>query len=272
MEYADTLARVPRRVRVSAGPPSAAPVRLALPGSKYYTLRYALAALLASGESVLRHPAISDDTAVLVDAMRALGGIVTIERDCLRITGCGGRPATPVGPLQMGNAGAVLRLLLGIGALLPQVSFATDHPDSLGQRPNADLLDALRALGVTCEASEPGGRLPITLRGGPPRGGAVSVSGASSSQFVSALLFLAPLLADGLDIQVLGEARSGGFIAATLRVQAEAGIQVDAAPDRRRLRVPGDQAYRPGEWIAPGDVPSAAALIAAGLVTAHGGP
>src|SRR5262249_30461541 len=151
-------------------------VTIPLPGSKYYTLRYLLNALLADGESVVRHPALSDDTAVLVRALRALGAEATWEQVGgeqeasegwqLRVRGVGGRPRVPPGGvLQLGNAGAVLRLLLGIGALLPEVHFATDHPDSLGRRPNADLLAALSTLGVGVEAQGPGGLLPITLHG-----------------------------------------------------------------------------------------------------------
>ena len=116
----------------------------------------------------------------------------------LRITGTAGRlSAPPQHTLAVGNAGAVLRLLLGIGALLPEITLVTDHPDSLGRRPNADLLAALTQLGVQVEANGPDGLLPITLRGGPPAGGAVTVSGARSSQYLSALLYLAPLLSHG---------------------------------------------------------------------------
>src|SRR6478736_5622253 len=78
-------AKAPRRVTIQ-------------PGAKYYTLRYLLAAFLAEGESRVHNPALSDDTAVLVQAIRALGGQVTWERDgddrwSARITGCGGRPS-----------------------------------------------------------------------------------------------------------------------------------------------------------------------------------
>ena len=161
--------------------------------------------------------------------MRALGAVARWERDgdgawALRVGGCGGRPARPAdGVIHAGNAGAALRLLLGIGALLPEVRFETDHPDSLGRRPNADLLDALRALGVEVEAREPGGLLPITLRGGPPPGGAVSVSGAQSSQYLSALLYLGPLLRDGLDISVTGGLRSAALVRVTLRALSGGG-------------------------------------------------
>src|SRR5215469_9570728 len=76
----------PKRVFVQAGPEAsgrcpwpAAPLTIPLPGSKYYTLRYLLNALLGDGESLVRFPALSDDTAVLVDALRALGAQVSWE-------------------------------------------------------------------------------------------------------------------------------------------------------------------------------------------------
>lgn len=264
----------PPRVIFVRGPHGAAPGTARLPqppGSKYYTLRYLLNALLAGGESLVRHPALSDDTAALVRTLRALGATAEWERDgenawTLRVRGVAGRPTVPPGGvLQVGNAGAVLRLLLGIGALLPAVRFETDHPESLGRRPNADLLDALRALGVSVEAREPGGLLPIAFRGGAVEGGVVSVSGARSSQYLSALLYLAPLLPRGLDITVTDGLRSAPLVRATLRALAAAGIGVDAAPDLRRFTVPGGQRFAARIYDVPGDGPTAAALAAAAL-------
>jgi 3-phosphoshikimate 1-carboxyvinyltransferase len=263
--------RVPTRVLVRGGTLREQAVRLPLPGAKYYTLRYLLAALLADGVSLVRNPARSDDTVALVRALRALGADVTeTQRDgewALRITGTGGRLSQPPeNTLAVGNAGAVLRLLLGIGALLPEITFTTDHPDSLGRRPNADLLAALAQLGITADAAGPDGLLPITLRGGPPMGGAVTVSGARSSQYLSALLYLAPLLPQGLRITVTDGLRSSDIVRATLRVLAEAGIRLDADADLRAFAVSGGQAYRPLDVAVPGDVPSAAALALAALV------
>ena len=244
-----------------------------LPGSKYYTLRYVLNALLADGESVVRFPALSDDTDVLVAAIRALGATARWERDAadptswaLRVVGCAGKPhMPPSGVLSVGNAGAVLRLMLGIGALLPEIRFETDHPNSLGRRPNADLLAALASLGTAVEAQGAEGLLPITLRGGPPRGGAVSVSGARSSQYLSALLYLAPLLPDGLAITVPDTLRSAPIARATLRALAAASINVTADDDLRHFVVPGGQTYRAGTYTVPADGPSAAALVSAAL-------
>lgn len=272
--------RPPSRVRVRASRSTGAQPRP--PSSKYYTLRYTLAAFLAAGESAVHAPALSDDTDVLVEAVRALGGEAAWEpsrpslpdpfRDggagvpALRIHGVAGQPVMPAGGvIQVGNAGAVLRLLLGLGAMLPAVRFETNHPDSLGTRPNADLLAALAQLGIVAEARQPDGRLPITLRRGPPRGGDVSVSGARSSQYLSALLYLAPLTAEGLRISVTEGLRSAPLVQATLRALAAAGIVVEAAPDLLHFAIPGAQTYQARVYSVPGDGPSAAALVAAAL-------
>jgi len=263
--------RVPARIFVRGGRAQQQAVHLSLPGAKYYTLRYLLAALLADGVSLVRNPARSDDTVVLVRALRALGANVSEAQSdsdwALRITGTGGRLSQPPdNTLAVGNAGAVLRLLLGIGALLSAITFTTDHPDSLGRRPNVDLLAALAQLGIATDAAGPDGLLPITLRGGPPAGGAVTVSGARSSQYLSALLYLAPLLPLGLRITVTDGLRSSDIVRATVRVLREVGIHIEAADDLRAFVAAGGQAYRALDVTVPGDVPSAAALAVAALV------
>jgi 3-phosphoshikimate 1-carboxyvinyltransferase len=271
----------PRRVTIQRSAQIPGVVEARVPGAKYYTLRYLLAAFLAEGESRVRNPALSDDTAVLMRAIRALGGQVTWEHNghdswAARVTGCGGRPGVPPsGVIQAGNAGAVLRFLLGIGALLPEVRFETDHSGSLGRRPNADLLTALESLGIITESQGPDGLLPITLRGGPPHGGAVSVSGARSSQYASALLYLAPLLPEGLDLTITDDLRSAPLLRATLHTLGEAGITYNASGDLRHIIVPSGQAYQAREYVIPGDAPSAAALACAALaldtrLTLHG--
>jgi 3-phosphoshikimate 1-carboxyvinyltransferase len=246
------------------------------PSSKYHTLRCILAAFLAPGVSRICYPAVSDDTDVLLKACSQLGGHIQTEkqvdrRQILSIRGTGGLLRTPPNAtIDVGNAGAVLRLLLGICAVLPEaITFTTPYPGSLGRRPNADLLQALAQLGATIESQTVEGTLPIKIRGGQIRGGKVRISGKKSSQYASALLFLAPLLKEGLDIEILDELTSGSFLDLTIQILKEAGISVLTEERYQHYVVAGMQQYRPRKYIIPGDYSSAAALLAAGA-TAKG--
>jgi 3-phosphoshikimate 1-carboxyvinyltransferase len=243
------------------------------PSSKYHTLRSIVAALLATGSSVIRGPAESDDTDVLVHASRQLGGSLHFSGASLRpgqaqtllVNGTGGRISTPPGGvLDVGNAGAVLRLLLSICALSPEpIALTTPYPESLGKRPNADLLQALTQLGATIECESAEGRLPIRIQRRKLRGGKVRISGKKSSQYISSLLFLAPLLEEGLEIEIVDELASASFVDLTIQVLREAGITIIANQQHSHYIVPGGQRYRPIDYTVPGDYPSAAALLAA---------
>jgi 3-phosphoshikimate 1-carboxyvinyltransferase len=237
-----------------------------VPSSKYYTLRYLLAATLAGGESRVLFPAESDDSEALFRGCRALGAELAWEdegRHALFVRSQGQFQRIGSVTINVGNAGAVLRLLLGVGALLPDVTFTTDHPQSLGKRPNRELLEALTALGAICEGAGTEGYLPITIRGGALHGGHVAISGARSSQYLSSLLFLAPLLSETLEIEVVDELKSQPLVRATLAVLHEAGVSVEYDDTLRHFTIPGGQHYHPREYVVPGDYPSAAALLAA---------
>lgn len=243
--------------------------RLDPPSSKNYTTRYLLVAALAQGQSRVRFPAVSDDAAAMERCLRLLGAGIEEERDeqgrrHLLVRGFGDRPANP-GVLNPGNAGAVLRLLIGVGALLPEVRFETDFAESLGTRPHGDLLAALEQLGVRCQSDE--GRLPIVLRGGALRGGKVEVSGAKSSQYLSALLFMAPLVGQDIQISVTGGLVSAPLVRTTLEVMAQAGIQVEAAADLMHFGIAGGQRYQPSDFTVNGDYPSSAAVLGAAAIT-----
>src|SRR5260370_38802548 len=197
-----------------------------VPSSKYYTLRYVLAATLAEGESRVVLPARSDDTDALFRGCLALGAQLSWDDEQqrgLRVRGVGLPHSSGRVTINVGNAGAVLRLLLGLGALLPEVTFVTDYPQSLGKRPNRELLEALISLGATCEGTGPEGYLPITICGGNLHGGHVRISGARSSQYLSSLLYLAPLLGETLEITIVDELKSHPLVPATLESLQHAG-------------------------------------------------
>lgn len=241
-----------------------------VPSSKYYTLRYLLAATCAQGESRIAFPAESDDSDALFRGCRALGAQLEWENEQhhgLRVFGVGRANITRPVTVNVGNAGAVLRLLLGIGAVLPAITFVTDHPQSLGKRPNRELLEALTALGVVCKGTGPEGYLPVTLHGEKLHGGHVKISGARSSQYLSALLYLAPLIGEAVEIEVIDGLKSQPLVHATLEVMYEAGIVVEHDETLTHFTIAAGQNYSPRTYTVPGDYPSAATWLAACAVS-----
>ena len=180
------------------------------------------------------------------------------------ITGFGKNPKH-VTELNVGNAGAVLRFLMSTAAFCPEVTFVNTYPESLGKRPHDDLIDTLQQMGV--EVQHNNGRLPITIKGGQPRGGKITVSGNVSSQFLSSLLFMTPLLEEDSEIEVLHDLKSKIIVGQTLEVLAQAGIVVHASEDLMHYRIPGRQSYEAKEYVIQGDYPGSAAILAAAAVT-----
>lgn len=232
--------------------------------SKNYTTRYLLVAALADGTSTVYYPAHSEDSDAMRRCIRDLGATIEEDDEKIVITGFGSRPST-VKELNVGNAGAVLRFLMAIASLSPEITFVNTYPDSLGKRPHDDLIDSLKQLGAEIEHRE--GKLPITIRGGNLKGGKITVSGNISSQFLSALLFLTPLLEEDSEIEVLHDLKSKIVIGQTLEVIEQAGIVIHASEDLMHYRIPGRQKYAAKTYRVQGDYPGSAAVLAAAAVT-----
>ncbi|SCW39204.1 3-phosphoshikimate 1-carboxyvinyltransferase [Paenibacillus tianmuensis] len=232
--------------------------------SKNYTTRYLLIAALADGTSTIYYPAHSEDSDAMRRCIRDLGADLEEDDEKMTIRGFGRHPKH-VSELNVGNAGAVLRFLMSVAAFCPEVTFINAYPDSLGKRPHDDLIDALKQMGVEVEHRE--GKLPLTIRGGHPRGGKITVSGNVSSQFLSSLLFVAPLLDEDSEITVLHDLKSKIIVGQTLEVIAQAGVKIEASDDLMHYKIPGKQEYKPQNYTVQGDYPGSAAILAAAAVT-----
>ncbi|WP_442603848.1 3-phosphoshikimate 1-carboxyvinyltransferase [Paenibacillus sp. KN14-4R] len=232
--------------------------------SKNYTTRYLLLGALAEGTSTIYYPAHSEDSDAMRRCIRDLGAIVEEDDEKMTIQGFGRHPKN-VSELNVGNAGAVLRFLMGTASFCEDVTFVNTYPESLGKRPHQDLIDSLEQMGVKITHNE--GRLPIRIQGGNPRGGKITVSGNVSSQYLSALLFMAPLLEEDSEIEVLHDLKSKIIVGQTLEVLAEAGIIVHASDDLMHYKIPGRQQYKAQKYVVQGDYPGSAAILAAAAVT-----
>lgn len=237
-----------------------------LPGSKSLTLRDCAIAALADGTSTIRYPGECDDYWRMKDCLRRLGVEVDdSEPDIVRITGRGGEFPDGEVQLDVGQSAVTTRLLLAIASLRPAATVIDGHI-SMQKRPNKDLVDALRALGATLESTNDG-YLPTRVVGTRSLKGPSRVPGTISSQYLTSLLTIGPLIAGGLTIEVEGELTSKPYVDLTLDEMAKFGVIVENHGYRQLSVAP--QAYRASTIDVEGDA-SAASYFAA-LATLHGG-
>ncbi|MDO3384592.1 3-phosphoshikimate 1-carboxyvinyltransferase [Gilvimarinus sp. SDUM040013] len=253
-------------------PISAAQGEVTLPGSKSLSNRILLLAALAQGETTITNLLDSDDVSHMLTALKALGVSYTLSADkkTCQVSGLGGVfQSAEALELFLGNAGTAVRPLTAALAL-SQGTFTITGEPRMYERPIGDLIDALRQLGADATYLKDDGFPPLTLQGKPLNGGAVSIKGNISSQYLTALLMIAPLLKSDTVIKVDGELVSKPYIDITLDTMAKFGVSV-ANNDYQSFNISGNQQYQaPGEIMVEGDASSASYFLAAAAI--GGGP
>lgn len=263
-----------------------------IPGSKSLTNRYLLLAALADSPSYLRAPLHSRDSALMIEALRQLGaGIELVPTD------------SPFGPdvkvtplsfvetysaqsrtvsIECGLAGTVMRFVPALAALLPG-EFAFDGDPHARQRPMGPVLEGLRQLGVQVDCEQGENALPFVLRSpglasaeGISEAPVVRIDASTSSQFVSALLLMAPRLPQGMVLVHEGSSvPSIPHIQMTVEALRQMGIEVQEHYPNQANEAEGGE-YRwtvhPGSFpgfemtIEP-DLSNAGPFLAAAVVT-----
>ncbi|MGQ0798209.1 MAG: 3-phosphoshikimate 1-carboxyvinyltransferase [Methanobacteriota archaeon] len=241
--------------------PSRVSGRLRASPSKSYTHRAILLAALSGGPARVRRGLVAEDTEATLAGVAALGARVVREEDALTITSDGFRPAA--GEIDARNSGTTLRLLAGVAASLDGPTVLTGDA-SLRKRPMGPLLDALRTLGARGLSLRGDGCAPVQVSG-PLAGGAVSIEGSVSSQFVSSLLVAASLARGPTTVRVLPPIRSEPYVDVTVHMLARFGVAVHE--DGNRYHVEAGQTYRPVNVDVPGDFSSAAFPLVAAAIT-----
>ena len=241
-----------------------------LPGSKSISNRVLLLAALCDGQTTVRDLLDSDDTRVMLQALRQLGCGVAVDGTAAVVDGLGGRARQPRAELFLGNAGTAMRPLTAALAVLGG-DYALSGIPRMHERPIGDLVDALRALGCSVQYLGQDGFPPLhigqpNLRLDQP----IPVRGDVSSQFLTALLMALPLAARAQDIviDVVGELISKPYIEITLQLLARFGVKVQR-DGWARFVIPAGSRYRsPGEIHVEADASSASYFIAAGALSA----
>ena len=263
-----------------------------IPGSKSLTNRYLLLAALADSPSYLRAPLHSRDSALMIEALRQLGaGIELVPTDSpfgpdVKVTPLNFAQVNSAQPqsvsIECGLAGTVMRFVPALAALLPG-EFAFDGDPHARQRPMGPVLEGLRQLGVQVECEQGENALPFVLRSpglasaeGVSEAPMVHIDASASSQFVSALLLMAPRLPQGMVLVHEGSSvPSIPHIQMTVEALRQMGIRVQEHYPSHDNKAEGGE-YRwtvhPGSFpgfemtIEP-DLSNAGPFLAAAVVT-----
>lgn len=220
-----------------------------------------MCAALARGDSEIINPLSSDDTEASINVLGKVGVRVHQGEDLWRVTG--GNFHEPDTDLFCSESAATLRFMTAICSLVPGRCRLVSAP-TLARRPIKPLIQALRQLGVDC--LYPDEEASVVVRGGRLRGGTTELPGNVSSQFVSALLFIAPLAEEGMKIRLTTPLESHSFVLMTVECLKMFGIKVACARDLRQFEIL-KQAYRPAKYPVEGDWSSASYLLALGALS-----
>ena len=253
------------------GSPIDAVVRV--PGSKSVANRALVCAALADGTSTLRDVPDGDDSEAMLDCLRSLGLEAERDGDTVTVTGGVARFARRPVVLPARLAGTTSRFVTAVAAL-GHAPYTVDGLPPLRRRPMAPLHEALASLGVRVTSAGTAGHLPVVVEGPPDvTAEEVSLRGDISSQYLTALMLIAPYFANGLRFVLTTPLVSRPYVRITARVMETFGVPGVEIGDRIITVPPGrysarDYAVEPDASSA--SYPLAAAAICGGTVTVPG--
>jgi len=227
------------------------------PPSKSDTQRALILAALAKGKSKIISPLTSDDTEATVDCLKKIGVKIKKREKFWEIEG--GNFSAPKEPLFCRESGTTLRFITAVCALIEGKCLLSGEK-SLMKRPIEPLLEALKKLGVKYTLGENSVIIENNFFGGK-----TELRGDISSQFVSALLLIAPLAKKEVKIKLTTALESKPYLLMTIEAQKKFGVRINYSKNFRKFWIK-KQSYKPAEYLVEGDWSSAAPFLAAGLI------
>lgn len=195
------------------------PSEVQLPASKSISARALIVSALAEGACVLHNLSDCDDTQAVIRAL----GTSTMTDGAVSATATDSAATT----IDIGAAGTAMRFLTAYYATREGEECVLTGTERMKHRPIRILVEALRQLGAEISYVGEEGFPPLRIRGQRLKGGAVSIDAGVSSQYISALLMLGPTLAEGLQLQLVGDVASRPYILMTLRLMQQFGAHCD---------------------------------------------
>ena len=239
-----------------------------LPGSKSLSNRALLLATLAEGTTTITNLLESDDTRHMLNALKTLGVNYTLSADkteCTIVGKGGALSSNGSKELFLGNAGTAMRPLCA-ALCLGQGTYTLTGEPRMKERPIGHLVDALRQAGANIDYLENDGYPPLCIEANGLEGGEVSIDGAISSQFLTALLMAAPLAKNDMHITIIGELVSKPYIDITLDIMQQFGVEV-INNDYKTFTIKAGQTYKAVErFMVEGDASSASYFLAAAAI------
>ena len=238
--------------------------KIICPSNKSYTHRAIFLAALSDGKSIVKKILHSNDTVATISACRGFGvEVEEVENNVTIKNKIGETVQSSI--INAENSGTTIRIAIAIAALSGGNTTLTGD-DSLKKRPMQPILDALERMGVKTESNE--GRPPIHING-KIQGKEISINGDISSQFISALLIIAPRLPDGLIINVEGKLVSKPYVDLTIAIMKKFGVDVKIEEEYKKYVV-SHQIYKPTTFSIPSDFSNLALLLAANVLLGDG--
>lgn len=237
---------------------------ITIPGSKSYTNRSLLLAALAKGTVKIINPLESSDTRVMIHCLKKLGIKITEKKGSIEVLNDISSIKNKHFDLDANESGTTIRFMLALSTIIPGIKILQGQA-GLNKRPIGDLVEGLKQLGAKIAYLEKEGFPPVKVLSSKLNPGTIRIKGSISSQFISAILMIAPLIGE-VKLDITGSQISKPYIDMTIDTMKQFGVKVENE-NYQKYVIRANQKYQAKKHVVEGDVSSASYFFAIAALT-----